>query len=82
MVKLIEFYLGTNVDEAIGICHAICEQLSGSKVLVNRMMVTIADLADCLIIGIRFAISKAFTFLATHFRKLTDLEAMYPNVMK
>ncbi|ELU10757.1 hypothetical protein CAPTEDRAFT_92723, partial [Capitella teleta] len=53
LIIMDELGRGTNVDEAIGICHAICEHLISTK---------------------------AFSFLATHFAKLTDLEALYPNV--
>ena len=55
LIIMDELGRGTNVDEATGICHAICEH---------------------------FITIKAFSFLATHFKKLTDLESLYPNVIK
>ena len=65
--------IGTSSEEGVGLCFAICEHLLQKKVVVCVCV--------CVCDGIVIT-HKAFTFFATHFMELTNLETLYPNVEK
>lgn len=69
---------GTSSEEGVGLCFGICEHLLQKKVCSVCDVIGLAY--NCL--PFLFYPYKAFTFFATHFMELTNLETLYPNVEK
>ena len=74
--------VGTSSEEGVGLCFAICEHLLQRKVSVCMCVCVYMCAVFVIVLQSYLYTHKAFTFFATHFMELTNLETLYPNVEK